>query len=127
MTDNKKPWKMDRHTIAVDFDGTLCTYTTWKGPGGLGDPIVPMVERVKRWLSEGKKVKIFTARISLDTKEELKEAIDAIEAWCLEHLGQVLPITNVKTMDIEIFWDDKAIPVIENTGEIGYEDRLHFL
>ncbi|HEV7674386.1 MAG TPA: hypothetical protein VGQ12_07640 [Candidatus Angelobacter sp.] len=49
--------------IGVDLDGTLAHYAGWKGPEHIGEPIMPMVERVKGWLAEGKTVKIFTARV----------------------------------------------------------------
>ena len=48
--------------IAVDLDGTLARYTKWKGATHIGTPIPRMVRRVRRWVSHGKKVKLFTAR-----------------------------------------------------------------
>ncbi|MGD0238350.1 MAG: hypothetical protein ABSC55_27925 [Syntrophorhabdales bacterium] len=50
--------------IGVDLDGTLAEYHGWIGIHHIGKAITPMVERVKRWIGEGKKVKIFTARAS---------------------------------------------------------------
>jgi hypothetical protein len=79
-----------------------------------------MLVRVKRWLDEGKDVRIMTARV-----DGLAEAPDpdvprrAIEAWCLEHLGQVLPVTNRKDMHMIELWDDRAVSIIPNTGQIG--------
>jgi len=40
--------------IGVDLDGTLAHYEGFKGAQHIGEPISPMVERVKRWLAEGK-------------------------------------------------------------------------
>lgn len=51
-------------------------------------PAQAMQDRVKRWLAEGKDVRIFTARVS---GHDRNQAATPIEAWCLEHLGQALP------------------------------------
>lgn len=40
-----------------------------------------------------------------------------IERWCLEHIGIVLPVTNVKDYGMIELWDDRAVQVIPNTGE----------
>ena len=52
--------------IGVDLDGTLARYDGWKGPEHIGEPLMPMVERVKAWLAEGREVRIMTARVSPD-------------------------------------------------------------
>lgn len=49
--------------IGVDLDGTLAEYNGWQGIDHIGKPIPKMVNRVKKWLSEGVQVKIFTARL----------------------------------------------------------------
>jgi hypothetical protein len=51
--------------IGVDLDGTLAHYAGWRGSMHVGPPIVPMLDRVKRWLAEGTyDIRIFTARVS---------------------------------------------------------------
>lgn len=113
------PW------IGVDFDGTLATYT--KGQlTKLGAPIPKMVDRVQRWLAEGKNVRIMTARVSgrnegarLKNGEEMWKAEDhrkAIEDWCWTHLGAVLPVTAEKDFEMVELWDDRAVSVEFNTG-----------
>lgn len=79
-----------------------------------------MVERVLDWHSSGLEVKIFTARVC---DEEKREAIvGAIDAWCLQHLGRVLPVTNVKDYQMIALWDDRAVQVVPNTGKrVGCE------
>jgi len=47
-----------------DLDGTLAKYDGWKGISHIGEPIAPMVELIKRYHSEGKVVKIMTARVA---------------------------------------------------------------
>lgn len=98
--------------IGVDLDGTIAKYDGWQGPTHIGEPIPEMVNRVKIWLGEGKQVRIFTARVS----DQDLYIIEAIEKWCLEHVGKILPITNVKDYAMIELWDDRAVQVIPNTG-----------
>lgn len=106
--------------IGVDLDGTLAFYDGWKGAENIGEPIMPMLDRVNGWLNDGVTVKIFTARVSHDnTKEritEAKYAHAAIERWCLKYIGRVLPITNVKDYGMITLWDDRCVQVEHNTG-----------
>lgn len=95
--------------IGVDLDGTLALYESYKGPGIIGAPVPAMVERVKMWLSEGKKIKIFTARQGEET---------AIYAWCQEHLGEVLEVTNTKDYAMITLYDDRCVQVELNTGRL---------
>lgn len=100
--------------IGVDLDGTLAHYDTWRGIDHIGVPIKPMVDRVKQWLKDGVSVKIFTARVAGRDADQVRAYIDA---WCLEHIGQVLPVTNVKDFQMVELWDDRAVQVRCNTGE----------
>ena len=118
--------------IAVDFDGTLAEYHGWDGDN-LGKPIRPMVDRVLRWLAEGKAVKIFTARVgcsgkrsdvSLDNEEFAEHQRNLITAWCIQHIGVALEVTATKDFAMVELWDDRAIQVVMNTGEIvGHSTR----
>lgn len=115
--------------IGVDLDGTLAQYGGWVGPDHIGAPIAPMVTRVKGWLAKGREVRIFTARVdggtvALSMGDEAGEHFrniervrQTIEAWCLEHIGAVLPVTNVKDYGMVELWDDRAVRVRVNTGE----------
>ena len=112
--------------IGVDLDGTLAEYDKKYVTGKIGAPIASMVERVKKWLAAGIEVRIFTARISViqsgsfaQISDRYKEAADnkeAIEAWCIEHIGQRLMVTNIKDHKMHELWDDRAVRVIFNTG-----------
>lgn len=104
--------------IGVDLDGTLAVYTDWSGPTDIGEPIAPMVERVKGWLAEGKDVRIFTARVAntLGDTRIVAEIVEAISDWCAEHLGQRLPITCAKDYGMVELWDDRCVQVVPNTG-----------
>lgn len=99
--------------IAVDLDGTLAHYDHWVGPHHIGEPVPEMLQRVKQWLLEGKDVRIFTARCA----DPDPRVIEAIQAWCLLHIGQVLPVTNIKDYSMIELWDDRAVQVVPNTGK----------
>lgn len=93
--------------IGVDLDSTLAYHA---GGLGIGTPIPKMMARVKKWLNEGKTVKIMTARASVP------ELIPDVQAWCLLHVGQVLEVTNQKDFGMIELWDDRAVQVEPNTG-----------
>lgn len=107
--------------IGVDFDGTLAEYHGWKGPSVLGKPIPKMLTRVRRWLEEGKEVRILTARVAHDSTQarmlEAAAAHYAIRDWCVQYLGREIPVTCVKDWGMHELWDDRAIQVRQNTGE----------
>jgi hypothetical protein len=102
----------NKEWIGVDLDGTLAVYDVWRGDTHIGDPIAPMVDCVKQWLSEGKDVRIFTARVHSGGWL----VRNAIISWCEKHLGQELPITCCKDMHMIELWDDRCVQVITNTG-----------
>lgn len=93
--------------IGVDFDGTLAHYDGFKGENHYGEPIEPMVRRVRKWLREGRDVRLFTAR----------DPTPGLRRWMFDHLGSVLPITKTKDHKMQVLWDDRAVAVRRNTGE----------
>ncbi len=99
----------------VDLDGTLAHYEGWKDDGEIGKPIPKMVTRVKRWLREGRTVKIMTARVA--NPQDRAMEVRRIKQWCQEHLGEALPVTHEKDMGLVELWDDRAVEVRINTGE----------
>lgn len=107
--------------IGVDLDGTLAFYDKWRGPDHIGEPIMPMVDRIKRWIAEGREVRIMTARAfvpegDLKRASEVKAAKTAIQMW-LRRIGlPALRITCVKDFEMIELWDDRAVQVIPNTG-----------
>lgn len=122
-----KPTQHDEW-IGVDFDGTLAEYHGWSGWNQFGKPIPAMVERVKKWLEDGKEVRIFTARVGLvlGAVEKCKHTgqsftnhmmIAAIQNWTEKHCGARLQVTCVKDWRMVELWDDRAVGVVANTGE----------
>lgn len=111
--------------IGVDFDGTLAEYHGWNG-GKLGEPIPAMLDRVKRWISEGREVRIVTARVGatgftsgfghIDSHQFADDQRLKIAEWCRKHIGQALPITASKDFKMLELWDDRAVRVHQNSG-----------
>lgn len=80
--------------IAVDFDGTLAE-NAWPG---IGRPIEPVIEYIKRRKAKGARIILWTNRVG----EKLDEAI----AWCAER-GIVFDAVNANLPDIiEAFGGD---------------------
>lgn len=106
-----KPW------IGVDLDGTLATYTKWVSPEDVGEPIKPMVDRVKKWLEDGiYDVRIFTARVSHPDQEAISRK--AIREFLVKAgLPEDLEVTCVKDYHMVELWDDRAVTVEFNTGK----------
>ncbi len=95
------PW------IGVDLDGTLAySDHIFRGEDFIGEPIAPMVAKVREWLEEGKDVRIFTAR----------RPHPAIRRFSMEQFGKVLPITNKKDPGMIALYDDRAVSVKRNKG-----------
>ena len=100
-----EPW------IGVDLDGTLADSPDGDfHPAKIGEPIPAMMERVKGWLAEGKKVKIFTARACEP------RWIPRIQAWLKMHGLPELEVTNIKDPGMRELWDDRARAVQKDTG-----------
>jgi len=100
--------------IGVDFDGVLAVYNGYQGDDHVGKPIEPMIKRVRKWLAEGRDVRIFTAR----------KPHPAIRKFCRDNLGKILPITNTKDRHMQMLLDDRAVGVVRNTGELFSEDNM---
>lgn len=98
--------------IGVDLDGTLAHYDRWRGLYHIGDPVPKMLDRVRRWVGEGQRVKIFTARVSVPG------AIPPIKEWLSRHGLADLEITNVKDFGMIALYDDRCVQVVPNTGDL---------
>lgn len=114
--------------IGVDLDGTLAVYEKWAGPEHIGEPIAPMVERVRRWLTEGREVRIVTARVSHNGEEarmtEAAIARLAIRDWCVRHIGKALKIVCEKDYGMIELWDDRAVQVVNGKPVAGSRSRV---
>lgn len=99
--------------IAVDLDGTLAKHSPGKFDRNvIGDPVPLMMNRVKKWLKDGEDVAIFTARAA-DPKN-----IPPVRRWLKEHGLSGCDVTNEKTPDMERFYDDRAVSIKRDTGQV---------
>lgn len=110
------PW------IGVDLDGTLA-HDTGKNGGKnalneIGAPVIPMLNRLRTWLAEGKTVKIFTARAS-----SLRQ-VQMVKEWLASYGLPELEVTNVKDLAMIELWDDRCVQVITNSGQPVGKDAL---
>ncbi len=121
-TSTKRRW------IGVDFDGTLATFECdWPNDyRSVGNPIWPMIERVKGWIAAGEDVRIFTARMDcyhpICGRVPAEKVREPLEEWCKKYLGVVLPITNRKDYWCTALYDDRAHRVETNTGKLLGEE-----
>ncbi len=104
--------------IGVDLDGTLARSDTISTLNRIGDPVPKMLDRVKSMIEHGTRVKIFTARAGDP------EQVQLIKAWLRKNEIPNLEVTNVKDYDMIRLYDDRAVQVVANTGEIVRNDKL---
>lgn len=114
--------------IGVDLDGTLAEYNGWVDENHIGRPVPAMLARVKKWIAEGRDVRIFTARVDGGAAalsmgnpagaafQDVERIRTIIQDWCERHTGKRLPVTNMKDYGMVELWDDRAIQVVMNTG-----------
>lgn len=103
----------------MDLDGTLAYSADSVPDGEIGHPIPAMVDRVKVWLAAGEDVRIFTARANHAASWELS----AIKDWCQMHVGERLEVTCKKDFRMKAIYDDRAVGVKKNTGQLVGEDH----
>lgn len=110
--------------IGVDLDGTLAL--TCSNTREIGAPVAPMLSRVHDWLDQGIEVRIVTARVgasgvtlrdgTVDDQCNAERQRALVGAWCVEHVGQSLPITASKDIRMLELWDDRAVQVEKDKG-----------
>jgi hypothetical protein len=110
----------------VDFDGVLAHFDYWRGPEHLGKPVPEMIKKVRHWLWRGDQVTVYTARLT--PGEEFAQTKDVektrrlIQDWLKKNVGQILPITNIKSY-ADVYYDDRCCKIIPNTG-LTLEEKI---
>ena len=110
--------------IGFDLDGTLALsssdgkfHRTF-----IGEPIPATVDLLKKYLDEGRDVKILTARVSTNgTMVSIYDALTSrylIRSWSKKHLGKKLDVVCVKDFRMHLLYDDRVVQVKTDTGEI---------
>lgn len=105
--------------IGVDLDGTLARNDHPGYPDEIGPPVERMVNRIRNWLSQGKDVRIVTARAANEDWYQRVHAdeVELVNQWVVKHIGVSLPIQAHKDHRMIELWDDRAVAVEPNTGK----------
>jgi hypothetical protein len=116
--------------IGVDLDGTLAQYDVWRGEEHIGEPVPAMADRVRQWIADGQEVRIFTARVdggvgskamglpSAEILQDVERMVRIIQDWTEKYFGVRLPVTNQKDVAMLRLYDDRAVQVVFNTGQL---------
>lgn len=104
--------------IGIDLDGTLARDDALSDISRIGDPVPRMISLVGKLLREGKRIKIFTARAS-DPRQ-----VAMIHKWLRRSGLPEFEVTNIKDFEMIRLYDDRAVQVITNTGELVETSRL---
>jgi hypothetical protein len=110
-----EPW------IGLDLDGTLAEYHGWESETRIGKPIKPMVERLEAWLDEGRRVKIFTARVAGVREAPVAVIRECIWKWLAKHVRNyqlIDDVTHEKDYGMSVLYDDRCVQVEVNTGRL---------
>lgn len=99
--------------VAVDLDGTLAYHDPDKpfDPDHVGRPMRKRVAQVADWILDGIDVIIFTARAADPEK------IPPVLRWLKRNGLPHLQVTNEKTPNMGMFFDDRARPVPANKDQ----------
>ena len=108
---------LSQEWIGVDLDGTLARSDRNLSLARVGEPVPKMLGLVKSMVNNGVKAKIFTARAGDSNQVQL------VKAWLVKNGLPNLEVTNVKDYDMIRLYDDRAVQVIANTGEIVTESK----
>ena len=105
--------------VGIDLDGTLARHEPGSGVHRIGAPIMPMVERVRAYLAQGYECRIFTARVATPDPREAQLQAVMIQDW-LERECRLprLRVTCRKDFAMLRLYDDRAVGVVPNTGQI---------
>jgi hypothetical protein len=107
-----------RGWIGMDLDGTLAHADALTDTSSIGAPVPRMVELARKLAREGYRIKIFTAR-AYDARQ-----VGMVREWLRENGLPEFEVTNRKDFEMIRLYDDRAVQVIPNTGEIVEPSRL---
>lgn len=120
-SDGEKQTAAKKGWVGIDLDGTLARADTLSGTSKIGEPIPQMVNLAARLSRDGVIVKIFTARAS-DPQQ-----VSMIHKWLRDNGLPEFEVTNIKDFEMIRLYDDRAVQVIANTGEIIEPDGKNLI
>jgi hypothetical protein len=98
--------------IGFDLDGTLAYYEKGGSMEKVGPPIPKMMSLLRSYMLRGYTVKIFTARANEERNVKI------VQEWLNDHGIGELEITCIKDPGMQILFDDRAVQVTRNEGDI---------
>ena len=108
--------------VGFDLDGTIAQYTEFKGWQHIGDPVPGFIYLIKKLRAAGITCKIFTARCSAESRAidglTFEQVEKVIQDWTEKYIGERLPVTAEKGCSMIFFFDDSAVQVDKNTGNL---------
>jgi len=105
--------------VGFDLDGTLATIEDREWDGGIGEPVPQMIDLMRKYLGAGVEVRIVTARVASTVNEfERKLQKELVKKWCKKHVGEEIKVSAEKDPGMLLLYDDRAIQVVKNTGQI---------
>lgn len=110
----KFEYNQDKSWVGFDLDGSIAEYYEYDPNDPTpGKPIEKTISLLKSYLDSGIDCRIFTARA------DFPEDFDILRDW-FERAGlpRDLVITNVKDVYCKMIFDDRAIQVERNTGNL---------
>lgn len=124
-----------RGWIGFDLDYTAAMGHNPYRSDVIGEPVHAMIELMLKLIAEGKRVKIFTARVcetgqrspwsgEVANWEYVEFQHNMIDAWCFKYLGLHLEVTCIKDFLCLEIYDDRAWRVEKNTGKIVGKDTF---
>lgn len=108
----------DKGWYGFDLDGTLFRY---EGDHSvIGPPLKKgdAFKVLKKYVAQGKKCKIVTARVAEGSSVQIKHEIKAIQDLTQKYFGKRLEVVSGKDTNMIKLYDDKAVAVQNNTGNL---------
>jgi hypothetical protein len=105
--------------IGFDLDATIAKYYNGQSKNVVGKLIDGEATKLlKKFLKEGKRCKIVTARVGSGTPKEIAQQTKLVEKWTLKFFGVKLPVVAHKDSAMIMLYDDRATGVEPNTGKL---------
>ena len=119
--------QMPEGWVGFDLDGTIAQYTTFQGWDKIGPPVPGFVNLIKKLRALGVQCKILTARASAESRAlndiTFEQVEKVIQDWTEKYIGERLPVVTEKGAAMICFFDDSAIQVDKNTGNLTAGSR----
>ena len=108
--------------LAIDFDGVISEYTTWKGKGNFGTPIAGCAEAIKKLKEAGHTIIIYTTRLEIHQVKEYLESYNILFDYINHNPEDSRRMLHPNKMNADVYIDDKAVTFKGDWVEVA--DRI---